>query len=216
MAFFGFTPSQELLNAIELSHQKKNATEPLYPLRNQIALLINDEVIDAIITNLLHRFPKGEKRDIAEKLAGYVKASVSTLLKQFLGKASNTQVKKSIEFSEKSLFKDAANNQLLGAALDPRLVSSLKLTYAEILLGNEINKQALAELYKQFAESTVRHFITDFNKTLELGMIKQKVADIGAAGVIKAIHIAIDKIIPHLSKSELKILAEYHDTLFHY
>ena len=54
----------------------------------------------------------------------------------------------------------------------------------------------------------------EFNKTLDLGMIKRKAADIGAAAVTKAVHIAIDKLIPNLNRLELKALAEYHDTLF--
>ena len=78
-----------------------------------------------------------------------------------------------------------------------------------------MDKKVLAEQYKQFAEATVRHFMTDFNKTLDLGMIKRKASDIGAAAVIKAVHIAIDKIIPSLNKIELKALAEYHDGLFY-
>ena len=57
--------------------------------------------------------------------------------------------------------------------------------------------------------------MNDFNKTLDLGMIKRKAADIGSAAVLKAVHIAVDKIIPNLTKDELVALAEYHDTLFH-
>ena len=190
MPFFGFIPSAELLNTIETAQQKKNSSEPLYPLRDKTALMINEEIIDAILTELVRRFPASDKRDTAEKLAGYVKSTVAVLLKQLLSKAPNDVVKQSIEFSERSSFKDAA--------------------------GNEVNKAVLTELYKQFAEATVRHFMSDFNKTLDLGMIKRKAADIGAAAVIKAVHIAVDKIIPNLTKEELLVLAEYHDTLFHH
>ena len=103
----------------------------------------------------------------------------------------------------------------MGEALDAGLVTNLKMAYAEIKAGNDVNKAAFSELYKQFAESTVRHFMNDFNKTLDLGMIKRKAADIGAAAVIKATHIAIDKIFPHLTKEELGALAEAHDSMFH-
>ena len=94
-------------------------------------------------------------------------------------------------------------------------MTNLKQSYAEIKAGNDINKAALTESYKQFAEATVRHFMSDFNKTLDLGMIKRKAADLGAAAVTKAVHIAVDKIIPNLNKAELRALSEYHDTLFH-
>lgn len=215
MPFFGFIPSEELLNTIQTAQQKKNSSEPLYPLRDKTALMINDEIIDAILTELVRRFPPSDKRDTAEKLAGYVKSTVAVLLKQLLSKAPNDVVKQSIEFSERSLFKDAEGNARVGESLDASLVTNLKSTYAEIKAGNDINKSALAELYKQFAEATVRHFMNDFNKTLDLGMIKRKAADIGSAAVIKAVHIAVDKIIPNLTKDELVALAEYHDTLFH-
>ncbi|MGQ9372503.1 hypothetical protein ACUM6W_01435 [Acinetobacter tandoii] len=215
MPFFGFVPSETLLNSIQTGQQKKNSSEALYPLRDQTALLINDEIIDAILTELVRRFPPSDKRDTAEKLAGYIKSTVAVLLKQLLSKAPNDVVKQSIEFSEKSLFKDAQGQYRVGESLDASLVTNLKTTFADIRAGSDTNKAVLIELYKQFAEATVRHFMNDFNKTLDLGMIKRKAADIGSAAVIKAVHIAIDKIFPHLTKEELIILAEYHDTLFH-
>ena len=216
MPFFGFVPSETLLNSIQTGQQKKNSSEALYPLRDQTALLINDEIIDAILTELVRRFPPSDKRDTAEKLAGYIKSTVAVLLNQLLSKAPNDVVKQSIEFSEKSLFKDAQGQYRVGESLDASLVTNLKTTFADIRAGDDTNKAVLIELYKQFAEATVRHFMNDFNKTLDLGMIKRKAADIGSAAVIKAVHIAIDKIFPHLTKEELIILAEYHDTLFHH
>lgn len=215
MPFFGFIPSAELLTSIQTGQEKKNSSEPLYPLRDKTALLINDEIIDGILTELIRRFPPSDKRDTAEKLAGYIKSTVAVLLKELMGKSSNDVVKQSIEFSEKSLFKDAAGNFRVGETLDANLVTNLKNSYAEIKAGNDVNKAALAELYKQFAEATVHHFMNDFNKTLDLGMIKRKAADFGSTAVIKAVHIAVDKIIPNLNKDELLVLAEYHDTLFH-
>ena len=215
MPFFGFIPSAELLTSIQTGQEKKNSSEPLYPLRDKTALLINDEIIDGILTELVRRFPPSDKRDTAEKLAGYIKSTVAVLLKQLMGKSSNDVVKQSIEFSEKSLFKDAAGNFRVGETLDANLVTNLKNSYAEIKAGNDVNKAALAELYKQFADATVHHFMNDFNKTLDLGMIKRKAADFGSTAVIKAVHIAINKIIPNLNKDELLVLAEYHDTLFH-
>ena len=199
MPFFGFIPSEKLLNNIQTGVEKKNSSEPLYPLRDETALLINDEILDAVLLELVRRFPESDKRETAEKLAGYVKSTVAVLLKQLLGKASNDVVKQSIEFSERSLFKDPQGQYRVGTALDASLVTNLKNSFAQIQAGEQMDKKVLAEQYKQFAEATVRHFMTDFNKTLDLGMIKRKASDIGAAAVIKAVHIAIDKIIPSLN-----------------
>ena len=209
MSYFGFVPSAELLKSIQTGIEKKNSNEPLYPLRDQTALMINDEIIHAILVELVHRFPASEKRVTAEKLAGYIKSTVAVLLKQLLGKSSNDVVKQSIEFSEQSLFKDPQGQYRVGTPLKAELVTNLKNNFAEIKSGNEINRAALSELYKQFAEAAVRHFMNDFNKTLDLGMIKRKASDLGSSAVIKAIHIAVDKLIPNLSKEELLALAEY-------
>lgn len=214
MPFFGFVPSDELLKNIQTGIEKKNSNEPLYPLRDQTALLINDEIIDALLVKLVQHFPASEKRDTAEKLAGYVKSTVSVLLKQLLSKADNNVVRQSIDFSERSLFKDAIGENRVGTSLDASLVTNLKHHFAEIKAGNKVDKAVLTELYKQFADATIRHFMIDFNKTLDLGMIKRKASDIGAAAVTKAVHIAINKLIPSLSRDELKAIAEYHDTLF--
>lgn len=215
MPFFGFIPSEELLSTIQTAQEKKNSSELLYPLRDKTALLINDEIIDGILTDLVRRFPASDKRDTAEKLAGYIKSTVAVLLKQLMGKSSNEVVKQSIDFSQKSLFKDTEDQVRVGASLDAHLVTALKKNYAEIKAGHDINKVALTELYKQFSEAIVHHFMNDFNKTLDLGMIKRKAADLGSSAVIKTVNIAIDKIIPNLNKAELLVLAEYHDTLFH-
>lgn len=214
MSYFGFVPSESLLKNIQTGIEKKNSNEPLYPLRDQTALAINDEIIDAILVELVRRFPVSEKRDTAEKLAGYIKSTVAMLLKQLLSKASNDVVRQSIEFSEKSLFKDPQGQYRVGAPLKPELVANLKNSFAEIRSGNDVNRALLSEQYKQFGEAAVRHFMNDFNKTLDLGIIKRKASDIGSAAVIKAVHIAIDKLIPNFTKEELLAAAEYHDTLF--
>ncbi|RZG46749.1 hypothetical protein [Acinetobacter wuhouensis] len=214
MPFFGFVPSEELLKNIQTGIEKKNSNEPLYPLRDQTALLINEEIIDTLLVELVRRFPESDKRDTAEKLAGYVKSTVAVLLKQLLSKADNNVVRASIEFSERSLFKDPQGQFRVGESLDANLITNLKNSFAEVASAGDTNRAVLSEQMKQFADATINHFMRDFNKTLDLGMIKRKGADIGAAAVGKAVHIAIDKLIPSLNKVEIKAVAEYYDTLF--
>ena len=214
MSYFGFVPSEALLKSIQYGIEKKDSNEALYLLRDQAALLINDEIIDAILIELVRRFPASDKRETAQKLAGYIKSTVAVLLKQLLSKAPNDIAKQSIEFSERSLFKDQQGQYRVGAPLDSVLVNNLKNSYAEIKSGNNINRTVLSEHYKQFAEAIVRYFMNDFNKTLDLGLIKRKASDLASSAVIKAVHLAIDKMIPNFTKEELSAVAEYHDTLF--
>ncbi len=67
MPFFGFTPSEGLLNDIQTGIANKNSSEPLYPLRDKIALQLNEEIIENVLTQLVQHFPASEKRDTAEK-----------------------------------------------------------------------------------------------------------------------------------------------------
>lgn len=214
MPFFGFVPSEELLKNIQTGIEKKNSNEPLYPLRDQTALLINEEIIDTLLIELVRRFPASDKRDTAEKLAGYVKSTVAVLLKQLLSKADNDVVRQSVEFSERSLFKDPQGQFRVGVNLDSSLVTNLKNSFAEVQANGDVNRAVLSEQFKQFSDSTINHFMRDFNKTLDLGMIKRKAADIGASAVGKAVHMAIDKLISNLNKDEITAVAEYYDTLF--
>ena len=93
-------------------------------------------------------------------------------------------------------------------------MANFKNLFAEVKAGNEINRTLLTEQYKQLGEALVRHFMNDFNKTLDLGMIKRKASDLASSAVIKAIHMAVEKMIPNFTKEELSAAAEYHDTLF--
>ncbi|MFU8927497.1 hypothetical protein [Acinetobacter puyangensis] len=216
-SFFGFIPSETLLKDIKEAQANRNSSEPTYPLRDKIAMQLNDEILDNVLTNMIHHFPPSEKRDTAEKLVGYVKSTVHVLLKQLLSKTPNEQVLQSLAFIERSLFTDEEGQLRVGAPLDATVAAQLKSSFAAILNGGNPKelRPVLVEQYKKFADQMVHHFMVDFNKTLDLGMIKRKAADIGASAVTKAIHIGIDKLIPSLNSEELKVLAREHDALIH-
>lgn len=215
--FFGFIPSETLLKDIQHAQASRNSSEPLYPLRDKIALEMVDEILEAVLANLLRKFPASDKKDTAEKLMGYVRGTVSTLLKTLLSKTSNEQVQQSINFLDQSLFKDADGQLRIGTALPAPLVSNIQQNFIALLNDDDHRaiRMVLKEEYKKFADLMILHFLINFTKTLDLGMIKRKAADLGASAVTKAVHMAIDKLFPTLSKDELKVLAETHGELFH-
>lgn len=216
-SFFGFIPSPTLLGDIQQAQRSRNASEPMYPLRDKIALALNDELLDRVLGDVLHEFPASDRKDTAEKLVGYVKSTVRALLNQLLSKTPNEKIVASLDFIEQGLFHDEHAQLRVGAPLDSALVAQMQSNFAAIL-GGEDPKQitpALTEQYKKFADLLVKHFMVDFNKTLDLGMIKRKASDVGASVVTKAVHIAINKLIPALTPEELKILAQHHSQLIH-
>lgn len=212
MAHFGFTPSEELLQQTQQFISKKNNVD-LHELRNNIALAINQEIIDTLVTQVIVNFPESEKKETAAKLAKFIQSSVAVLLKQLLGKSNTHSLQQSITFSKQSLFK-MDQDYKVGHELPKEIVINLKQHFADLKLGNKVNLQVLIADYKLFADEVIRHFMHKFYQTLDLGMIKRKTADIGCITTTKAIHVAIDKIIPQLNKNELKALAMQHDTLF--
>lgn len=216
-SFFGFIPSPSLLSDIQQAQRSRDASEPMYPLRDKIALALNDELLDRVLSDGLQEFPPSDRKDTAEKLVGYVKSTVRALLGQLLSKTPNEKIVASLDFIEGSIYHDESGQLRVGAPLDSTLVAQMQSNFAAILAGENPSqiKPALTEQYKKFADMMVKHFMVDFNKTLDLGMIKRKAADVGAGVVTKAVHIAINKLIPNLTDEELKILAKHHSQLIH-
>ena len=213
-SYFGMLPSAEVAADIQTAKLNRNSSDAQYPLRDKIALKLNDDLIDTLLVKLVQQFPPSDKRDTAEKLAGYVRSTVSVLLKQLLGKASNEQVAKSLAFLEQSMFNDSMGQERIGLTLPDDLVSQLKASFAEVKAGNgKAQRAALTTQFKLFADQIIKHFMTDFNKTLDLGMMKRGAASLATTGVTKAVHVGLDKLIPSLSQDELAAVSQYYDSL---
>ncbi|QNH49992.1 hypothetical protein HWI77_09510 [Acinetobacter venetianus] len=213
-SYFGILPSASLSQDIQLAQANRDSKEPQYPLRDKISLQLTDELIDTMLVHLVQQFPPSEKRDTTEGLAIKIRGIVETLMKQLLGKASNDQVLESLAFMEKSLFVDNEGQQRIGAVLPDSLVADMKKSFAEVAAGNgKEQREALTKQFKAFADALIHHFMTDFNKTLGLGMVKRGVASVATSGVETAVHIVIKKLIPSLSQAELDVFTKHFDQL---
>ncbi|RZG84971.1 hypothetical protein [Acinetobacter venetianus] len=213
-SYFGILPSASLSQDIQLAQANRDSKEPQYPLRDKISLQLTDELIDTMLVHLVQQFPPSEKRDTTEGLAIKIRGIVETLMKQLLGKASNDQVLESLAFMEKSLFVDNEGQQRIGAVLPDSLVADMKKSFTEVAAGNgKEQREALTKQFKAFADALIQHFMTDFNKTLGLGMVKRGVASVATSGVETAVHIVIKKLIPSLSQAELDVFTKHFDQL---
>ena len=213
-SYFGIIPSESLSQDIQLAQAKRNSKEPLYPLREKISLKLTDELLNQMLLQLVQQFPPSEKRDTTEGLAIKVRGIVETLMKQLLGKAPNEQVLESLAFVENSLFTDNEGNQRIGTLLPDQLVRDMKHSFAEIAAGNgKEQREALTQQFKSFSDALIQHFMTEYNKTLGLGMVKRGIASVATSGVETAVHLVIKKLIPSLSQNELKVFAQHFDQL---
>ncbi|ENX15778.1 hypothetical protein F895_02325 [Acinetobacter sp. CIP 64.2] len=213
-SYFGILPSASLSQDIQLAQANRDSKEPQYPLRDKISLQLTDELIDTMLVHLVQQFPPSDKRDTTEGLAIKIRSIVETLMKQLLGKASNEQVLESLAFMEKSLFIDNDGKQRIGTVLPDSLVNDMKKSFAEVAAGNgKEQRDALTQQFKSFADALIHHFMTEFNKTLGLGMVKRGVASVATSGVETAVHIVIKKLIPSLSQVELEVFTKHFDQL---
>ncbi|MGN5763888.1 hypothetical protein ACNQO6_06000 [Acinetobacter calcoaceticus] len=213
-SYFGILPSASLSQDIQLAQANRDSKEPQYPLRDKISLQLTDELIDTMLVHLVQQFPPSDKRDTTEGLAIKIRGIVETLMKQLLGKASNEQVRESLAFMEKSLFIDNEGKQRIGTALPDSLVADMKKSFAEVAAGNgKEQRDALTQQFKTFADALIHHFMTEYNKTLGLGMVKRGVASVATSGVETAVHIVIKKLIPSLSQVELEVFTKHFDQL---
>jgi len=213
-SYFGILPSATLSQDIQLAQANRNSKEPQYPLRDKISLQLTDELIDTMLVHLVQQFPPSDKRDTTEELAQKIRSIVSTLMKQLLGKTSNDQVLESLAFMEKSLFIDNEGKQRIGTVLPDSLVNDMRKSFAEVAAGNgKEQRDALTQQFKTFADALIQHFMTEYNKTLGLGMVKRGVASVATSGVETAVHIVIKKLIPSLSQVELEVFTKHFDQL---
>jgi hypothetical protein len=217
-AYFGFVPSASLQANIEkalIRSKQTHSNEPMYILRDLVTLAITDEIIDALLINPISSMQQSDKRDSMEKLANFIKSTVHVLMKQLLNKDTDENVLKSIVFLSSST--NMKGSQLrVGVSLPDSLASQMHASFAAVKAGNgKETKPALLQQFKLFNDVILKHFMDDFSKTLELGMFKRKASSIAQSAITKAVHVAIDKIIPKFNQLELEVFSDhYGDTIY--
>lgn len=158
MNYFGFIPSKHLLHKIEIALQAKGTDTQQCMLRDEIALLINDELIDTLFIHPLQQFPDSDKKQTAQKLAQFVKSSASTLLKQLFAPASYPIIQQSHLFLKSHLFHSNDNVARLGVPLESNLSESLRLQFQSLKQDHSIDlKLLLMSLFNIICLIFIKH-----------------------------------------------------------
>jgi hypothetical protein len=217
-AYFGFTPSETLKNNIELAFKQAIdlTGEPLYIIRDKVSLGITDELIDAALSQLAQILPPSDKKETMEKLSSFIRSTMKTLMKQLLGKDSNEKVLKSISYLTLSTHTKEGQFKV-GCQMDDHLITKLKGLYAKVQVeeNTTATRQELIIVQKQMADLCIKHFITDFCESLDLGFFKRNAMGLAQAATTKAVHFAIHKLIPNLNPVELTLYAQHYDSLLY-
>lgn len=215
--YFGFIPSAALTDQINNARAKAaKGDELLYPYRDNVAKAINDELIESTLVQVVIDLPPNDKKDTMLKLANFIKSTSTSLLSQLLGKVDNAQALQSLDFLDKSTNVDPNGVQRVGFELPESLVDQMKASFAAVAAGDgKGQRDALKTQFKLFSDLAIKHYMEDFNKTLDLGMVKRGLASAAKGTITKAVHIAIDKLIPALGKEELMIFAAHYDQMIY-
>ena len=215
-AYFGFIPSETLKNNIEMALNKTSGGA-IYIIRDKISLGITDELIDAALTKLAQKLPPSDKKDTMEKLSHFIRSTMQPLMKQLLSKDTDDNILKSLNFLLFSTHHKGGQLKV-GCVMPDTLTDRLKVLFAQAQTGSNADsiRQELMTLQKQMADLCIKHFVTDYCETLDLGFLKRNAMSLANGATIKAIHFAINKLVPSLNPEELVTFAKHYDSLMYF
>lgn len=207
---FGFIPSTSLANMIEEAYQvltqQQSANQPLYAYRNCLIEKVADELVENTVTNQAHSLTNEQHKKQLLKLGLFLQSSIQKMVHLMLSKDKDTVVMQSAVFLQDSLAYDQQGNLRLGAAITQDLYQQIACTHEQVLQGNidaAVIKQ-IQSCYKQFDNVVLQHFMVDFVKTLNWGMIKINLAKGTKVAMTSANHVLIDQMIPKIEHKELQ------------
>lgn len=217
-SYFGFIPSAKLQADIETARQKvaQGGSEALYPYRDTVAKGVNEELIINTLVNLVVDLPDNDKKDTMLKLSNFIKNQSNSLLNSLLNKADNKDVMKSVNFLNQSVHHDAQGSNRIGLVIPDALYAQMQASFAGVQNGDYRNQRdALKTQFRMLTDLAIKHYMEEFNKTLDLGMLKRGLAGTAKGVISTAVHVAIDKLIPSLNEAEMKIFTGHYNTMLY-
>lgn len=210
--YFGFEPTEKLENMIIQAEEMVNSGEntPYYPLRNDIAQQIGQEIIENLLVNLINVIPDPERQEKLRGVVTKIESAAETMLNILLGKDKNKDVMPNFDYmSNETVFEDNEGKMRVGFKLEDAQAQTI-LEGFEATTAEDCDKQKLIKALFTMNHAVVDHFITRFSETLPLGLIKRKSVPMAKAGINKALEIAINKLLPEMPPEALNRLVNFY------
>jgi len=213
---FAFAAShalQEDFQAVIAAYADGNIPKaPQAPRIVQLAQRYADEIVDALVLNLLN----GAEADSAapkalETVASLIKGTVHALIKQVLSKLDNKELQPVAAYV-------ATRRTILKGAEGERDFISFDLSDADFArfdavwsanAAGQIDKAALNETMLRFSTLAIAAFYEDSAKALKLGFIARNLFNVGHSAISKGSQVAINRLIPALREKETRDFAAY-------
>ncbi len=102
---------------------------------------------------------------------------------------------------------------LVGAPLPPEMAEEALRIVKQIRAGQlgPRDSQRVVDTVGQITDVVMRHFFIDSTRSFGLGPTLHRVVELGVGGVIKTIRLGLKRIVPKLSQTQLRQLADFLD-----
>ncbi len=217
MAMYFAFPAGPVLqsNSHELLHRFEVAPdEPHHALFVTVANAFADQVIQYLFLNMVtHMDGESRAARILDKLAGLIKATVHTLIRQSLHNRSNAELIPLLGYVRARQMIREVNGQAVDYVSIP-LPLDLSGRFDHIVHHLEHGdiegqREPLREAMLQFADLSHYHFYDEPMELLKLGFVTRKAASLGGSTIKSGSRSSINQLVPHLNEKELKEFIQY-------
>lgn len=215
--YFGFEPSDDLKNNISAMRAAVEAKDAkLFEHRDVVVKKMVNELIDILLTQLVHTLPEGNEKKTMLKVSDIVQSTSTKLMGQILGKDDVADVMPTIDFFENKTAKVDANGvERLGFELTSALHEKMHSMFSEAIQNGTADGRALNAVFDEFTDAVVQHFLSDFADTLKLGFVKRKLLPVADSAIKKGVKMGNKQLFPQLNdEDKVDVCTIYSDLMF--
>lgn len=215
-SYFAFQASDALSQQSLLLTEnfEKGVKDPQNRLFIEVAQLYTDEIIDALLLNIVNA-PGADVSGagMLKQFAGMIKSTVNGLIKQVLGKMSNDELQALAGYMrEHRLELPSRKDGELRAHVAFAIPDEFYQQFSSVLERGGAGEQTQPELQPcmdRFADMAIKAFYDDSLKSVKLGFIGRKLADVGSSAIHKGAQAATRRLVPALKDNSLKRFSDY-------
>lgn len=215
-SYFAFQASQALSvsSATLTDNFEKGEKAPQNKLFIEVAHLYTDEVIDALLLNIVNA-PGADVTgaSVLRSFAGLIKSTANGLTKQVLSKMDNDELKPLAGYIRKHRLdlptgKEGETRSYLAFGISDSFYQQFASVLERGGAGEEINDELLPCMMS-FAKQATTAFYDESLKSVKLGFIGRKLVDVGSSAIHNGGEAAVKRLVPALKGNSLKRFSDY-------
>lgn len=215
MPLFAFPASAELqkdFNALQQAFVNGVPSAPQASLAVDLTQRYADEIIDALLLNLTRR-PDGnqESAGILNTVAGMIKGTVHGLIRQILGKMSNSELQPVAAFiatRRTSVQEPDGVRDYISFQLSPADHELLRRAWQSAANG-ERDLALMTEAMLRFSELAIQAFYVETGEAVKMGFVLRNLFQVGKATISKGSRSAITRLVPAMRPSDMQAFGAY-------